>query len=482
MFKKYGKIFIVVFMLFLLFFLSYAFRQRNNMLATYNDGIAEINNGNYEKAIEILERLGDYKDSIDLVQNAQELEKQKKIEREKEKIEKQYNAATELFNEGDFEDAIELFSQIPDYKDSNAYIEKAKKLKLQKEADESLYDKAYESYESGDYIMAIQKFSQLNGYEDSDEILYNCRKGLARLQHANTISAGIRSSVGMDRHGKVYLSGNDEYSWRPEIESWRDIVSVCVKGNFVVGLKGDGTVVMAGKIPEYYVGTGTWNDIIEIDTGQQYIVGLHADGTLVAQGHNGDDQVDIDDWKNIIDIAAGWRHTAGIDSNGEIYITGYGSKTQLSEINKHKSDWTDIVSIDAGGGNPGEMAFTPYTVALKADGTVVTTLTGDAADNVREWSDIIAVSAGDFHIVGLKSDGTVVTTQHGESADEIKEWKGIVAISAGYGFTLGLKADGTVVAAGYDNEGQIDVGSWTDIVNYEEEWESIFDKELQWTL
>ena len=42
-------------------------------------------------------------------------------------------------------------------------------------------------------------------------------------------------------------------------------------------------------------------------------------------------------------------------------------------------------------------------------------------------------------------------------------WSNILAISAGYNHTLGLKADGTIAAVGWNNHGQCDVGSWTDI-------------------
>lgn len=471
MFNKYNKIikFFICLSFFVLFFWN-AFAQRKDMLALYNDGINKMNIREYQEAIEIFEKLGDYKDSFNLIKDAQSSEQKKEI----------YNEAKDYFNNENYECAIDLFQQIEDYDDSKKYIEMANLLKEQKEANETLYDEAYSYYISGNYILAIQKFTELNGYKDSDELLLACRKELAKLQQATTISAGIRSSVGMIRHGKVYLAGNDEYSWKSELEGWNNIISVSVKGNFVVALKDDGTVVMAGKIPEYYVGTKTWNDIIAVSTGQQYIIGLKSDGTLVAQGHNGDGQVNIDEWDNMIDVAAGWRHTVGLNAKGEIYITGLGSERQLKEIDEHKSDWTNIIAIDAGGGSSGSIGSMPYTVALKENGTAVTTLTGEIANEISEWSDIIAISAGDSHIVGLKSNGTVVTTQQGQSAKEISEWNDIVAVSAGYGFTLGLKSNGTVVAAGYDHDGQIDVGSWENITDYEEAWKSIFDENLRW--
>lgn len=471
MFNKKNKIIIsAIFVLFIILFLLNALNQRKYMLTLYNSAIDKIHNEEYKEAQEILRELGDYKNSLDQIEITQNLEYKKEI----------YDKAVDSFNNKDYEIAIDLFTQIKDFKDSENYIEEATKLLKQKNANEILYSEAYDYYESNDYISAIQTFLELNNYKDSEDIIQECRLELAKLQQATTISAGIRSSVGMIRNGKVYLAGDDYYSWKSELDTWNDIISISVKGNFVVGLNDDGTVVMAGKVPEYYVGTKTWNDVISISTGQQYIVGLRSDGTVVAQGHNGDHQVDIDDWTNIVAIATGWRHTVGLDSDGEIHITGLGSDRQLNYIEVHKDEWKNIVDIDAGGGASGNIGTTPYTVALKQDGTVVTTLTGEATKEVEKWKDIIAISAGDSYIVGLKSDNTIVTTQTEQSLDEINKDADIVAISAGYGFTLVLKSDGSVEAIGYNNNGQIDVDTWEGITKYEDEWKSIFDKDLRW--
>lgn len=495
MFKNKKKLILYFsFILFIISFLWNAFNQRTYMITLYKDGIDKISSGNYQEAQESLGKLGDYKDSLEQIEIAKILEQKKEI----------CDNAIESFNTENYEDSIKLFKQIEDFKDSKEYtdyyinfeelfeqidgfkdskeyIEKANALLNEKNNNESIYKQAYDNYESNNYILAIQEFSKINDYKDSEDMLQKCRLELARLQQSTTISAGIRSSVGMIRHGKVYLAGDDEYSWESELETWNDIVSISVKGNFVVGLKEDGTVVMAGKVPEYYVGTKTWTDVIAISTGQQYIVGLRSDGTLVAQGHNGDHQVDIDgdEWTNIVAISAGWRHTVGLDSNGEIHITGLGSDSQLKQINEHKDDWNDIIAISAGGGS-GDTGTKAFTVGLKKDKTVVTTLTGKIADEVSSWTDIIAISAGDSHIVGLKSDGTVITTETGKSAEDISEWTNVVDISASYGFTLGLKENGKVVATGYGRQGQIDVNSWEDVTNYKEEWQSIFKEDLRW--
>ena len=47
---------------------------------------------------------------------------------------------------------------------------------------------------------------------------------------------------------------------------------------------------------------------------------------------------------------------------------------------------------------------------------------------------------------------------------DVDGWTDIVAVSAGDYHTVGLKADGTVVAVGYNDNGQCDVDGWTDIL------------------
>lgn len=491
--KRKNKFNLIILVLFFIIFIISAYFERNKMLDLYKSGIDELRNQEYQNAQEILSELGDYKDSYEQIRIAQILEQQKEIcDRAMEAFnDENYENAIELFKQVEnfkkstayienYKNSIELFEQIDGFENSNEYIENANSLLTTKKNNEALYNDAVSNYDNENYISAIKEFAKLDEYEDSNEMLQKCRVELARLQQATTISAGIRSSVGMIRNGKVYLAGDDYYSWKPVLDTWNDIISISVKGNFVLGLKEDGTVVMAGKVPEYYVGTKTWTDVIAISAGQQYIVGLRSDGTIVAQGHNGDHQVDIDDWNDIVTIATGWRHTVGLDSNGEIHITGLGSNRQLEYIENHKNDWKNIVDIDAGGGASGNIGTTAYTVALKQDGTVVTTLTGEAAEEVEKWEDIIAISAGDSYIVGLKSDNTIVTTQTEQSLDEINKDADIVAISAGYGFTLVLKSGGSVAAIGYNYNGQINVDTWEGITKYEDEWNSIFDEALRW--
>ncbi|MDD6034921.1 MAG: hypothetical protein PUC30_01815 [Lachnospiraceae bacterium] len=88
---------------------------------------------------------------------------------------------------------------------------------------------------------------------------------------------------------------------------------------------------------------------------------------------------------------------------------------------------------------------------MRADGTVLISdnWVGEGSfHDVKNWTDIIAISVGFQSIMGLKRDGTVMYSGHVTEAQKTAlEWQDIVAVSAGFQTCLGLKSDGTLVIA-----------------------------------
>ena len=114
---------------------------------------------------------------------------------------------------------------------------------------------------------------------------------------------------------------------------------------------------------------------------------------------------------------------------------------------------------------------TDHVVGVKTDGTVVAV--GDNRHgqcNVKNWRNIVAVAAGDYHTAALRSDGTVVSTKYlgdpnnNRGQDDVSRWTDIVAIGAGRVFTVGLRSDGTVVVTGSDPKLQ-EVRNWQNITS-----------------
>lgn len=466
---------LLLLILFVVGFCISAEKTRRELLNIFETGVKKIDDGDYQGGINLLEKLGDYRDSLSRINSA--------------KNQIAFENAISLFNNGQLNDARVVFSQlknavllnISDGKDPEWYINEIDRINAEEKQKEDLYNTAQEYFRNEEYLNALLLLEKLVDFEDSNQLLENCKTNVARLMHSTTISAGISSSAGVTSDGRVFFSG--EMVLRPsDVEDWTDIVSISTMGSLVIGLKMDGTVITAGSLDDdkyYRIETGNWSDIVAVSSGDLYIIGLREDGSLVAQGYNNFGQMNVDDWHDIIAISTGWRLTAGLDSTGQIHVAGYNAQNILDDINANIDEWSDIVAISAGGGRIGINGERGHVVALKQDGTVVAAGdNGRGQCNVQGWSNIIAVSAGAYHTVGLTSDGTVVTTQTDDTITrEIAFWnenQDVVAISAGYGFTLGLKSNGTVLGSGYFYNHIRDTDNWENIAYHPDEWQYIF--------
>lgn len=77
-----------------------------------------------------------------------------------------YGKAISIYNTGDYDDAITVFSTIPNYADSQEMIQK------------SNYHKAYSLFENKQYSEAERLFVKCKGYADSNEKIKECKYAL----------------------------------------------------------------------------------------------------------------------------------------------------------------------------------------------------------------------------------------------------------------------------------------------------------------
>lgn len=443
-----------------------AYSTKQTLVGNYLLGNQKLDEGDYDGAINIFQTIGDYRDSFWYIEEA-----------------KEWAEIQKLKDAEDYKSALERISTLKSRMPMGAETE-TRVIRSEKEVQDLLnkqevYLSAKELYDGGDYAAAQEAFLKLGGYKDSPQLTSKCEIMLRRLAKANSISAGIRHSAAVTSAGQVLFCG-DSFAEKEDLLSWRDIISVFVKGEFAAGLKQDGTLLIAQNRPGRRLVTNHWENIVDVAMGQQYIVGLKEDGTLVAQGIDGFGETNVDGWSDIIAVDASWQRTVGLDRDGQVHITGVNSEKFLAEIDANREQWTDLVDVATGGSTGKGNRGGGHVVALRRDGTVVAA--GDNHDgqcDVGEWKDVVAISAGDYHTVGLTSDGRVLTTQSAQrfpnSYKETSSWRDIVAISAGYGYTLGLKRDGTVVATGNDQQGQCDVYGWENVALRTEEQKTVFD-------
>ncbi len=193
--------------------------------------------------------------------------------------------------------------------------------------------------------------------------------------------------------------------------------------------------------------------VIDISThgNSAHTVALKKDGTVIACGNNDFGQCNVQDWTDIVSISAGGCHTIGVKKDGTVIACGNNDFGQCNV-----QDWTDVKSVSCG---------PCYTLGLKKDGSVVACGENSSGEgNVSDWHDIISISAGLQHSVGLKSDGTVIACGFDDERLHVQNWSDIVSVSAGT-CTMGLRKNGKVfvVGASYFVD-QLDVTGWSDII------------------
>lgn len=122
-------------------------------------------------------------------------------------------------------------------------------------------------------------------------------------------------------------------------------------------------------------------------------------------------------------------------------------------------------------GNPRAKWNMTSSVALLPDENVmagrsgivsVMTAQGTERYGAKDWYPIVALDAGQSHVVGLRKNGTVVARGDNKFHQcDTEAWEDIVAIAAGKNHTVGLRRDRRVVAAGDESSGQCSVHQWT---------------------
>ena len=401
----------------------------------YSNAERLLQNGEYDEAVQTFTHLGDFKDASEKV------------------LETKYDWAKSKLAQGDTEGAISLFSMLGDYSDA-----KAQATEIQNQVQ---YDKAMSAFQAEKYDDAQALFSELGSYKDSSDKVIECKK--------------IHYSA-----AKTALNKNDTdtalHEFLKAVPYGDSIVRARTIGNLdnklsaylhTVGLLNDGTVITAGvNDVAYHNGepagkecqTDDWINIKKVSAGMTHTIGLRTNGTVLAAGYNEYGECDVSAWTNIVDVCAGEGFTVGLKSDGTVVVTDYNDDGQCNV-----SNWRNIIALSRGAAD--------HIAAIKSDGTVVAAGTNDSGQcNVSDWKNITDICTGfgffgKGFTLGLKKDGTVVAAGDNDNGQcNVSNWKDIVAVSAGHDFTVGLKSDGTVVATGYNYYGQCNVSGWKDIV------------------
>lgn len=101
----------------------------------------------------------------------------------------QYEEAVELMNVGSYDEAIQKFYELGNYKDSSVMCNR-----LIEEKNQRTYDEAYELYENGGYEEAISLWDSLGTFKNSEEMIKEAQKALDAKQEEE--QAALPSETG----------------------------------------------------------------------------------------------------------------------------------------------------------------------------------------------------------------------------------------------------------------------------------------------
>ena len=414
----------------------------------YEAAVEMLQNGQYDEAIAIFAELGEYEDAVTRGKEAQ------------------YQKGKKLFTDKNYDGAIAAYQAAGDYSDAATKVKEAQYQKGTSLLTAGDYDNATVAYQAaGDYSDAATKAKKAQ-YQKGTKLLEvdDYDGAIAAYQAAgNYGNAVVNAKEAQHRKGEAMLMSGDydgatEYYYSIQQKNWAKDAQYR-KGEKLLTDHNEEAAAQAFALAVGYQDALKrsyqirYRNLYEgkIATGYWHTVGLKTDGTVAATGENLYGQCNVDDWTDIVSVAAEGRRTMGLKSDGTVVAVG---NNQFGKCDV--SEWTDIVAIALG---------EYHTIGLKSDGTVVATgMNGDGQCDVSEWTDIVAIAAGQGHTAGLKADGTVVET--GDSSTGGNDWTDIVSISADDSRTIGLKADGTVVTTTkWDLYKKYEVSDWTDIVS-----------------
>ena len=304
-----------------------------------------------------------------------------------------YNNAAELAKQGEYDQAISIFADLKDYRDSQTYMFDVK-------------------------VMKLTGNRERPTLQDKQQLAKDLQ---ARVFRGNGYVAALKND------GTVLVAFEDDEAIA--VEGWTDIVQISTGHSETYGLRSDGTVLV--DAPDSKTRDAeTWNDIKEIASGDYHIVGLKADGTVVAVGDNDKGQCDVSGWTNIENVFAFNDTTLGLKQDGSVVAAGEGL---------YASNWNNIDAMQVAGYDQ---------AALMSNGTV------SYSDETSDWDDIVHISLGRYHLVGVRSDGTVVADglnsyrEYGSRNLDVQDWKNMIAAYAYGEMTMGIRNDGTVTWVG----------------------------------
>ena len=276
----------------------------------------------------------------------------------------------------------------------------------------------------------------------------------------------IKTYPSGDNLASVPMRVGSDTDWVAISSGGRDLGYKFGAGNFVFGLKANGTLWGWGENSTGALGRGIKDDVTGLTAFQ-----------LSGPGNTG----------NWVNVSCGSEHVVAIKSNGSLWSWGYNTFGQLGNGNKNPSSRPTQVGVDTNWAKVSSGRRS--TIAIKTNGTMWAWGRNNqgqlATNNITDVSVPIQIGSGTTgdwqeisltqeHALAIKNNGTLWAWGRntwgqlglGDTATRsspVQVGSGTTGpwlkISAGLNSSHGLKMDGTLWAWGRNNQGQLGIGT-----------------------
>lgn len=246
---------------------------------------------------------------------------------------------------------------------------------------------------------------------------YSVYPEITQWNNMSAIAVGFEMIAGLKEDGTVIVTESfKDTSYR----EWKDIVSISAGDGFIVGLKKDGTVLACGENDFGQCNVSTWTDIVSIQAVDScdLTVGVKSDGSVVVAGDISDDY--IYPFETV--------HLKGIRNVcfAELFLLDNADRIALpfedaSELNWLRESYVNVLNV----ANTCE-----HVVILSSNGK---TFCNEGVENrdfnpecdicseIAAWSNIhqlAAIENGFFLIIGIYDDGSLAMAGEDKTATE----------------------------------------------------------------
>ena len=245
------------------------------------------------------------------------------------------------------------------------------------------------------------------------------------------IAAGDYFTAAITADGDVLFAGADDFG-QSRIALQKNIKEISCGADFCAVVDSDGNAFAAGRNDFGQCNLAGWHGISAVSAGLRHTVGLCANGSVISAGSNTKGECLTQAWRDMVYVSAGCQCTFALKKNKmKIFYAGaennapYLNITGAADIRCSAGGRVSVLKTDgtafvAGGsgkkiyGVKQISAAPDYTAALTDEGKVkflsclfINKETEKNFQNVCEWTDIVQIAAGRFHIAGVRANGTV---------------------------------------------------------------------------